>query len=65
MTCLICGDTSRDVTVGLVAWREPVGRELFSSIPRCRNRGACKRRVEQIGDEWPLLEPGEKPPVLA
>lgn len=63
--CLLCGAETHDVRTGLVAWREPVGREAFSAIPRCIDQAACRRRVESIGDEWPLLEPGEKPLVPA
>jgi hypothetical protein len=55
-TCLLCGHTSRDVTVGLVKWVEPLGREKFSAIPRCRNRRACRARLEEIGDEYPVWD---------
>lgn len=56
-TCLICGHTSKDVAVGLAEWVEPIGRQRYSSIPRCQNRRACRARVEEIGDEWPVWDP--------
>jgi hypothetical protein len=51
---LVCGHEAHDVGVALVAWRQPLGREQFSAIPRCRDREACRSRLEAIGDEWPV-----------
>lgn len=59
-TCLLCGHESHDVRVGLVEWKDPVGSERFSSIPRCQNRRACRARLEAIGDEWPVWDPFEE-----
>lgn len=55
-TCLLCGATSHDVATALVAWRNPVGRDRFAAIPRCRDRAACRGRVEAAGEPWELEE---------
>lgn len=54
--CLLCGLPSKDVAVGLVAWKNPVGRDRFAAIPRCRDRVACRGRVEAAGEPWELEE---------
>lgn len=54
--CLLCGLPSKDVAVGLVAWKNPVGRDRFDAIPRCRDRIACRSRVEASGGEWEVEE---------
>lgn len=56
-TCSLCGHTSHDVTQGLAEWLFPEGRERFSAIPRCKNRRACRARVEEVGDEWLVWDP--------
>lgn len=56
-TCMLCGDTSYDVETGLVEWRTPRGKDRFTSLPRCRNRRACRARVEEVGDEWEVWDP--------
>jgi len=55
-TCLLCGIPSKDVAVGLVAWRNPVNRDKYGAIPCCRDRVACRGRVEAAGEEWELEE---------
>lgn len=55
MTCLICGHTSRDVSVGLVEWRRPIDGRRFDALPRCQDKAACRERLEAIGDEWPVV----------
>jgi hypothetical protein len=56
LTCVLCGTASRDVATGILAWKEPIGREIFTAAPRCKDRAACRSRVEANGDEWDLLE---------
>lgn len=48
-TCLLCG-AAGDVAVALVAWLEPdpLHGKMFDSIPRCRDRQACRARVEAL-----------------
>lgn len=55
-TCVLCGHEARDVSVGLVAWQKPVGRERFSAVPRCIQLDACRKRVEANGDAWEVRE---------
>jgi hypothetical protein len=55
--CLICGhDVSIDVRMALVEWREPVGREVWSHVPRCVDGVACRSRVELLGEPWPVAD---------
>jgi hypothetical protein len=43
--------------MGLVEWREPVGRERFTAVPRCVDKVACRRRVEnELREPWPVAE---------
>jgi hypothetical protein len=53
-TCFLCNETSPNVTPGLVAWIEPVGKQLFTFGPRCRDVAACRERV---GAEWDVRVP--------
>ena len=55
-TCLLCGTTSLDVKVGLIRWREPIGRDVFTSAPRCLDRPACRARLEAAGEVWDVLD---------
>ena len=55
-TCLLCGTTSHDVSVGLVRWLEPVGRDRFGAVPRCKDKMACRSRVEGSGAEWDVVD---------
>lgn len=55
--CELCGHTERhDIRVSLVHWRDaPLGM-AYEHLPRCIDRSACKRRVADQGDIWPLVE---------
>lgn len=57
LPCLLCGNSSHDVKVGLVSWRNPVDNQRYASIPRCVDRIACRARVEANGDEWEVNDP--------
>lgn len=57
----------------LVEWREPVlvdgHRVLWSTLPRCVDRLACRARLTASGEPWPVREAGEpvgrpQPPKL-
>lgn len=56
LACLICGDP-RDTRFALVRWKtEPsytVGR-------RCRDRAACRARLEAQGETWEVDDPKEE-----
>lgn len=50
--CALCGIESHDVTIRLVEWRVPVDGHRFDAVPRCKDREACRARVEALGEEW-------------
>jgi len=52
-TCALCGHTGNDVATGVVAWKQLVERP-FETAERCRDREACRKRVELVGDVWPV-----------
>lgn len=52
--CFICGAPGQQVEVRLIAWREPVGTDLYATVPRCVDRAGCRQRVEAAGDDWPI-----------
>lgn len=55
--CALCGQDLLPVRMGLVEWREPVGAERFSVVPRCVDRVLCRRRVEsELREPWPLAD---------
>lgn len=62
--CVLCGATGDDVKLALIRWREakiltvddrPI-RLWYTSEWRCRDVDACWRRVQDIGDEWPVAD---------
>jgi len=55
-TCLLCGIVSHDVTIGLARWVEPIGRDRFGAVPRCRDKVSCRGRVEATGERWDVLD---------
>jgi hypothetical protein len=60
MSCALCGVEGPQVRPSLVEWADPEPQddkphERFSSIPRCADTKDCRQRVEQVGDEWPLV----------
>jgi hypothetical protein len=59
--CVLCGSESTPTRRELVEWREPVrsdatGKlEVWSHVPRCLDRVACRSRVElELGEPWPI-----------
>ena len=59
MTCMLCGnERTTEVRVSLARWRDP-NPYLFSAIPRCIDRRACRARCEALGDDWMVLDPHE------
>lgn len=58
-TCDLCGSVRVPVEPRVVAWRVPVAGP-FGNIDRCPDQEACRARVEAAGDEWPILETGER-----
>ena len=49
MPCLLCG-SERDVSMALARYRDGT----YGSIPRCKDALACRRRVEDAGQEWDI-----------
>lgn len=63
--CCICGSETGPTKRELVEWREPVRNDLtgklevWSHVPRCIDRAACRARVELpkpagLGEPWPI-----------
>lgn len=57
--CRLCGFTGTrpDVSKTLVSWKDPGDGNLFDAIERCRDRVACRARVELAGEAWPEGHP--------
>lgn len=55
-TCLLCGITGPQVRLRMVEWLEPDPKR-FEPITACEDRRECRERVEQLGDEWPIVDP--------
>ncbi len=55
--CAICNHPDpRDLSVSLVHWRDAPAGMAYEHVERCRDRDACRRRLEDQGDVWPLVE---------
>ena len=53
--CALCHTASPDVAVALIRYREPDEEgNRFGRLPGCRDRTACRARVEAAGRTWPL-----------
>lgn len=71
-SCVICGHDG-DVRTGVVEWLEPQDGNVWTTLPRCHDRQACRDRLEAAGDVWPLrdhtrpspkpMPPSEAPPA--
>lgn len=55
LECSICGLIAADVAEALLA-SEVEGQVRYGHGPRCRDRHACRDRVELAGFEWPLAD---------
>jgi len=61
--CVLCGDEIGDRVMALIEWSEPIGRDIWSYVPRCVDRAACRERVERVLEEpWPVND-GTPPPT--
>jgi hypothetical protein len=62
MTCELCGIESRDVRFGLALYADD-GR--FERMDRCTDHQACRDRLEETGEDWPIqdLTYSKKEPV--
>jgi hypothetical protein len=62
-TCLLCGLEATSATIWLrpAWWREAIDGKWITTIPRCLDIDACRRRVADAGERWLLLEAGEEP----
>jgi len=56
--CVLCGhDVATEVRMAMVEWREPISKEIWSTVPRCIDRAACRQRVETVLREpWPVAD---------
>jgi hypothetical protein len=60
--CFLCGSRS-DVAVSLVEWRDPIVQPApkapirWEDLPRCRDRVACRDRVEKAGQPSLVVDP--------
>jgi len=52
--CQICLHRSADVTSSMVRWRDPLPGAEYQEQMRCRDHTACRQRVEDFGDLWPV-----------
>lgn len=59
-SCALCGISAADVELGIIRWKEPVGRSLFTSAPRCKDRAGCRARVEAMGEPWDVRDPDHR-----
>lgn len=57
LTCELCHQRDADVQLGMVEYRQ--GQDRWQNIDRCQDRKACRTRLEDAGEKWPLREPFE------
>ena len=55
-TCVLCGAESKDVSVGLIEWEQPIDGARFTAAPRCRDKAGCRSRVKANGEKWEVAE---------
>lgn len=57
--CALCGWTDkRDLRTGLAHWRDALPGMGYSQIDRCKDEAACRARVRDNGEAWPLVTEG-------
>lgn len=56
--CEVCYREGSDIERGWARYRE--GKEPYQIIDRCVDRAACRQRVQERGDVWPLEDPRPK-----
>ena len=64
LSCVICGHqpwNGEGVRMALIRWRDGDGR--FGAGPRCSDVEACRRRVLDAGEDWPLSESWDRVPA--
>lgn len=55
--CRICGHTDkRDLGTSLAHWKVSLPGMAYEHVLACRDREACRARVQAQGDIWPLVE---------
>ena len=54
--CALCGWKGREITVLLVEWADALPGMRFAHLARCDDRRACRARVEDKGETWPLVD---------
>jgi hypothetical protein len=59
--CALCGHTDRrDLVYRLAHWLEAEPGMAYEHIQACADRAACRARVQQQGESWPLVETDER-----
>lgn len=56
--CELCG-TQQMVRPRMVAWRSLV-LDPFENVDACENELECRARIAAKGEQWPILERGER-----
>lgn len=70
LRCALCGIRDYDVAVGIVSWADRRGAHRgWGAVPRCFDHDACRGRLLEAGQPWPLIgslsgpnSPGQPPP---
>jgi hypothetical protein len=58
MRCDLCGAPNVAVRHGLVAWKDwQVIGHRYEDVDRCVDVDACRARVAEAGEEWPVEDP--------
>lgn len=55
-TCDICGARNVSVRPSVVRWVNPAFGQ-YEKVDRCTDVEACKIRVQESGDAWPVEDP--------
>lgn len=55
--CDLCSERGT-VEAALVAWKSPVFGK-YESVDRCVDKDACRSRLADRGEEWPIVDPRE------
>ena len=58
--CQLCETTTGVIRSSLVRWREPWSVP-YSHVDRCVDVAACRARLEERGETWPIVEPEGTP----
>lgn len=55
--CQLCGsEERRDLRWSLVKWADAEPGMAYEHVGRCNDEDACRRRIADQGESWPLEE---------